>query len=243
MTISKRDALASRNREQPISAGHHHHHHSIKHSVQPHHRQQQQPYRFTISPTPEVSNDDFLQRMGRCSEMMPMCYANHSFLITPQSSSPPPRIISSILKKTNLRYNKAVIDKKKEDTNPFTSSSSSSSLLSIDFEPPASGSSSASAFSSCEFPSLSLSPKKSSSVFRLERSPSSSPSAMSLSPSKSMIANNGNNSNSSGRLKRRWNEDVVFRNQAKGEPEIKKRFINDTVRNDFHKRFLNKFIR
>jgi len=50
-------------------------------------------------------------------------------------------------------------------------------------------------------------------------------------------------SSSGGRLKRRWNEDVVFRNQAKGEPEVKKRFINDTVRNDFHKRFLNKFIR
>mmetsp|Transcript_1063 Transcript_1063/g.1524 ORF Transcript_1063/g.1524 Transcript_1063/m.1524 type:complete len:247 (-) Transcript_1063:282-1022(-) len=48
----------------------------------------------------------------------------------------------------------------------------------------------------------------------------------------------------SGRVKRRWNDDVVFRNQAKGEPERnKKRFINDTVRNDFHKRFLNKFIR
>jgi len=46
-----------------------------------------------------------------------------------------------------------------------------------------------------------------------------------------------------GKLKRRWNEDVVFRNQAKGEPEQKKRFINDTVRNDFHKRFLNKFIK
>jgi protein CWC15 len=43
--------------------------------------------------------------------------------------------------------------------------------------------------------------------------------------------------------KRRWNEDVVFRNQARGEPAAKKRFINDTVRNDFHKRFLNKFIR
>jgi protein CWC15 len=43
--------------------------------------------------------------------------------------------------------------------------------------------------------------------------------------------------------KRRWNDDVVFRNQAKGEPSAKKRFINDTVRNDFHKRFLNKFIR
>lgn len=47
----------------------------------------------------------------------------------------------------------------------------------------------------------------------------------------------------SGKLKRRWNDDVVFRNQAKGEPAIKKRFINDTVRNDFHKRFMNKFIR
>ena len=49
---------------------------------------------------------------------------------------------------------------------------------------------------------------------------------------------------SSGRIKRRWNDDVVFRNQAKEEPnQNKKRFINDTVRNDFHKRFLNKFIK
>lgn len=47
----------------------------------------------------------------------------------------------------------------------------------------------------------------------------------------------------SGKLKRKWNDDVVFRNQAKGEPEAKKRFINDTIRNDFHKRFLSKFIR
>lgn len=47
----------------------------------------------------------------------------------------------------------------------------------------------------------------------------------------------------SGRMKRRWNDDVVFRHQAAGEPKPKKRFINDTVRNDFHKRFLNKFIR
>jgi len=56
-----------------------------------------------------------------------------------------------------------------------------------------------------------------------------------------LAASNG--SGGSGRLKRRWNEDVVFRNQAKGEPEVKKRFINDTVRNDFHKRFLDKFVR
>ena len=47
----------------------------------------------------------------------------------------------------------------------------------------------------------------------------------------------------SGGMRRKWNDDVVFRNQAKGEPAQKKRFINDTVRNDFHKRFLNKFIR
>ena len=43
-------------------------------------------------------------------------------------------------------------------------------------------------------------------------------------------------------MKRRWNDDVVFRNQAKGEPEKKKRFINDTVRNDFHKSFLKRYI-
>jgi len=48
---------------------------------------------------------------------------------------------------------------------------------------------------------------------------------------------------SSGKLKRRWNDDVVFRNQAKNEPDRnQKRFINDTVRNDFHKRFLYKFV-
>eukprot|EP00577_Skeletonema_sp_RCC1716_P017380 CAMPEP_0113379030 /NCGR_PEP_ID=MMETSP0013_2-20120614/4012_1 /TAXON_ID=2843 ORGANISM="Skeletonema costatum, Strain 1716" /NCGR_SAMPLE_ID=MMETSP0013_2 /ASSEMBLY_ACC=CAM_ASM_000158 /LENGTH=280 /DNA_ID=CAMNT_0000261285 /DNA_START=65 /DNA_END=907 /DNA_ORIENTATION=- /assembly_acc=CAM_ASM_000158 len=54
----------------------------------------------------------------------------------------------------------------------------------------------------------------------------------------------GATGSSTGRVKRRWNDDVVFRNQAKTEPDQnKKRFINDTVRNDFHKRFLNKFIK
>lgn len=53
----------------------------------------------------------------------------------------------------------------------------------------------------------------------------------------------GDAADTSGKMKRRWNDDVVFRNQAKGEPKLKKRFINDTIRNDFHKRFLNKFIR
>lgn len=53
----------------------------------------------------------------------------------------------------------------------------------------------------------------------------------------------GGTEDMTGKLKRKWNEDVVFRNQAKSEPEVTKRFINDTIRNDFHKRFLNKFIR
>jgi protein CWC15 len=55
---------------------------------------------------------------------------------------------------------------------------------------------------------------------------------------------NSTASSSNGKLKRRWNDDVVFRNQARSEPDQnKKRFINDTVRNDFHKRFLNKFMK
>lgn len=44
-------------------------------------------------------------------------------------------------------------------------------------------------------------------------------------------------------IKRRWDDDVVFKNQARGEPKAQKRFINDTIRNDFHKRFLQRYIR
>ena len=44
-------------------------------------------------------------------------------------------------------------------------------------------------------------------------------------------------------LKRRWDDDVVFKNQTRNEPETKRRFINDTVRNDFHRRFLEKYVR
>ncbi|RLN58504.1 hypothetical protein BBJ28_00006914 [Nothophytophthora sp. Chile5] len=46
----------------------------------------------------------------------------------------------------------------------------------------------------------------------------------------------------SAKMKRRWNDDVVFKNQSRNEPEVKKRFINDTIRNDFHRRFLNQYI-
>jgi protein CWC15 len=44
-------------------------------------------------------------------------------------------------------------------------------------------------------------------------------------------------------VKRRWDDDVVFKNQTRGEPKSQKRFINDTIRSDFHKRFLNKYIK
>lgn len=44
-------------------------------------------------------------------------------------------------------------------------------------------------------------------------------------------------------IKRRWDDDVVFKNQARGEPKSQKRFINDTIRNDFHQRFLKKYVR
>ncbi|KAA6311235.1 MAG: hypothetical protein EZS28_056165, partial [Streblomastix strix] len=41
----------------------------------------------------------------------------------------------------------------------------------------------------------------------------------------------------------RWDEDVVFRNQARGDDDGQKRFINDTTRNDFHRKFLKKYIK
>ncbi|KAL3695966.1 hypothetical protein R1sor_010042 [Riccia sorocarpa] len=44
-------------------------------------------------------------------------------------------------------------------------------------------------------------------------------------------------------VKRRWDDDVVFKNQARGEQKTAKRFINDTIRNDFHRKFLNKYMK
>ena len=41
-------------------------------------------------------------------------------------------------------------------------------------------------------------------------------------------------------LKRKWYEDTVFKNQSKNEPKTLKRFVNDTVRSDFHRKFLSK---
>ncbi|KAI8001400.1 hypothetical protein LOK49_LG09G00453 [Camellia lanceoleosa] len=40
-----------------------------------------------------------------------------------------------------------------------------------------------------------------------------------------------------------WDDDVVFKNQARGEFKAPKRFINDTIRNDFHQKFLHKYMK
>ncbi|KAJ3024114.1 complexed with cef1p [Thoreauomyces humboldtii] len=45
-------------------------------------------------------------------------------------------------------------------------------------------------------------------------------------------------------VKRRWDDDVVFKNQSKGHAENpKKRFINDVLRSDFHRKFMGKYIK
>lgn len=47
-------------------------------------------------------------------------------------------------------------------------------------------------------------------------------------------------------VKRRWDDDVVFRNQAGGSApgrEGTKRFVNDTLRSDFHRKFMDRYIK
>lgn len=53
----------------------------------------------------------------------------------------------------------------------------------------------------------------------------------------------GDGAGGSFQVKRRWDDDVVFKNQARGEPKAQRRFINDTIRSDFHRRFLNRYIK
>ncbi|PIA17996.1 Cwf15/Cwc15 cell cycle control protein [Coemansia reversa NRRL 1564] len=44
-------------------------------------------------------------------------------------------------------------------------------------------------------------------------------------------------------VKRRWDDDVVFRNQARDEDDKpKKRFVNDMLRSDFHQKFMRKYM-
>ncbi|NP_001086072.1 protein CWC15 homolog B isoform X1 [Xenopus laevis] len=54
-------------------------------------------------------------------------------------------------------------------------------------------------------------------------------------------------SQASFKVKRRWDDDVVFKNCAKGVDEMKKRqdkrFVNDTLRSEFHKKFMEKYVK
>lgn len=52
----------------------------------------------------------------------------------------------------------------------------------------------------------------------------------------------GSGTGGSSKMKRGWNDDVVFRNQTRGEPVQKKRFINDAIRSDFHRSFMKKYM-
>ncbi|MFT7800292.1 protein CWC15-like [Arapaima gigas] len=46
-------------------------------------------------------------------------------------------------------------------------------------------------------------------------------------------------------VKRRWDDDVVFKNCAKGVDDSRKekRFVNDTLRSEFHKKFMEKYVK
>ncbi|KAK3749339.1 hypothetical protein RRG08_056219 [Elysia crispata] len=46
------------------------------------------------------------------------------------------------------------------------------------------------------------------------------------------------------KVKRRWDDDVVFKNCAKGDESGTSRgFINDTLRSEFHKKFMEKYVK
>jgi protein CWC15 len=47
------------------------------------------------------------------------------------------------------------------------------------------------------------------------------------------------------KVKRRWDDDVVFKNCAKGldDKPKQKHFINDMLRSEFHKKFMEKYIK
>lgn len=45
------------------------------------------------------------------------------------------------------------------------------------------------------------------------------------------------------KVKRRWNDDVVFKNCARTEVDKGETFINDSLRSEFHKKFMDKYIK
>ena len=46
------------------------------------------------------------------------------------------------------------------------------------------------------------------------------------------------------KIKKRWDDDVVFKNCSRAEPDSKEQtFINDSLRNEFHRKFMDKYIK
>lgn len=46
------------------------------------------------------------------------------------------------------------------------------------------------------------------------------------------------------KVKKRWDDDVVFKNCSREEPDRKEKpFINDTLRSEFHKKFMEKYVK
>lgn len=45
-------------------------------------------------------------------------------------------------------------------------------------------------------------------------------------------------------IKRKWYDETIFKNQARDEPKkAAKRFVNDTIRSNFHRQFMDKYIK
>ncbi|MCL4122063.1 UNVERIFIED_CONTAM: hypothetical protein GTU68_012967, partial [Idotea baltica] len=45
------------------------------------------------------------------------------------------------------------------------------------------------------------------------------------------------------KVRKRWDDDVVFKNCGGGDAKQDKAFINDSLRSEFHKRFMEKYIK
>jgi len=60
-----------------------------------------------------------------------------------------------------------------------------------------------------------------------------------------LIKNPGGGGGSSNfTVKRRWDDDVIFKNCARGVDEKpRQKFINDTLRSEFHKKFMDKYVK
>jgi protein CWC15 len=73
----------------------------------------------------------------------------------------------------------------------------------------------------------------------LKGNPLLNPDAAAAAPFSSKAATNA----SDFRVKRRWDDDVVFKNCAKVEDGQKKDFINDTIRSEFHRKFMDRYVK